>query len=203
MIKTYRICPTTGSTAQSLQDEALVAFFDAREGDTIEFCEGDFVFNTGLFLHSKRGITIKGAGKDKTILNFDESGSSEGINVASSDGVVIQGLTVEDTPGNAIRIFRSNFVTLRRRAHALARCRSRLPPVTTTSPNNGAYGLYPVECRYVLIEDSESHRCIGCRHLCRPDLGRGRAQHARRVQRRRLRVREHLSRRVRRQRRHQ
>jgi parallel beta-helix repeat protein len=153
--KTYRICPGPGSTPQRLQDEVLVAFFDAREGDTIEFCEGSYTFTTGLFLHSKRGITIKGAGKDKTFLSFDESASSEGINVASSDGIVIQGLTVEDTPGNAIRIFRSNYVTLR---DLRTRWRDADPaaPGYQTSPNNGAYGLYPVECRYVLIEDSES-----------------------------------------------
>lgn len=155
VVKTYRICPTTGSTAQSLQDETLAAFFDAREGDTIEFCEGTYVFNTGLFLHSKRGITIKGAGKDKTIFNFDESGSSEGINVASSDGVVLKGFTVEDTPGNAVRIFRSNFVTM---DDVRTRWRDSDPAAAgyQTSPNNGAYGLYPVECRYVLIENSES-----------------------------------------------
>jgi parallel beta-helix repeat protein len=153
--KTFRICPETGSTAQSLQDAALVAFFDAREGDTIEFCEGDFSFTTGLFLHSKRGITIKGAGKDRTVLNFDESGSSEGINVASSDGIVIEGLTVEDTPGNAVRIFRSNYVTLRD-VRTLWNDADPAAAGYQTSPNNGAYGLYPVECRYVLIEDSES-----------------------------------------------
>jgi parallel beta-helix repeat protein len=151
----FRICQQAGSTPQSVQDAALVAFFDAREGDTIEFCEGTYSFTTGLFLHSKRGITIKGAGKDKTFLNFNESASSEGINVASSDGIVIQGLTVEDTPGNAIRIFRSNFVTLR---DVRTRWSDADPstPAFDTSPNKGAYGLYPVECRYVLIEDSEA-----------------------------------------------
>ncbi|HXG27943.1 MAG TPA: parallel beta-helix domain-containing protein, partial [Nevskiales bacterium] len=153
--QTFRICPAAGKTPAQLQDDTLVAFFEAREGDVIEFCEGRYTFNTGLFLHSKRGITIKGAGKDKTILSFDESASSEGINVASSDGIVIQGLTVEDTPGNAIRIFRSNYVTLR---DVRTRWSDANPstPAYDTSANNGAYGLYPVECRYVLIEDSES-----------------------------------------------
>ncbi len=153
--QTFRICPAAGKTPAELQDQTLVAFFEAREGDTIEFCEGHYTFNTGLFLHSKRGITLRGAGKDKTFLSFDESASSEGINVASSDGIVIQGLTVEDTPGNAIRIFRSNYVTLRD-VRTRWRDADAATPGYQTSPNNGAYGLYPVECRYVLIEDSES-----------------------------------------------
>ena len=153
--RVFQICPSQGATDAALQDQALKAFFEAREGDTIEFCAGQYSFNTGLFLHSKRGITLKGAGKAATILNFDESASSEGINVASSDGIVIEGLTVEDTPGNAIRIFRSNYVTMR----DVSTRWSDADPGTAgyqTSPNNGAYGLYPVECRYVLIENSES-----------------------------------------------
>src|SRR5256885_9348047 len=66
--QTMRICP--GPDAQK---EALIAFFDAREGDTIEFCEGQFDFDTGLVMTGKRGIAIKGAGLDKTILSFKQS----------------------------------------------------------------------------------------------------------------------------------
>src|SRR5688572_17746543 len=60
---TTTICP--GPDAQA---KALVALFDAHEGDTIQFCEGTFAFTTGLILHSKKGVTIRGAGRDKTML---------------------------------------------------------------------------------------------------------------------------------------
>src|SRR4051794_28319725 len=62
-VKTYRICP--GADAQK---DAIIAFFDSHEGDTIEFCEGQFDFTNSLTMTGKKGIAIKGAGKDKTYL---------------------------------------------------------------------------------------------------------------------------------------
>jgi parallel beta-helix repeat protein len=158
-IVTTQICP--GPDAQA---KTLVALFDAHEGDTIEFCAGEFVFDTGMILHSKRGITIKGAGRDKTFLTFKESGSSEGINVSHSDGITLQGFTVQDTPGNAVRIFRTKYVTVRdvrtrwrdyqtTEGKALTEMDEGYKPYAT----NGAYGLYPVEARHVLMEDCEAH----------------------------------------------
>jgi len=148
---TTKICP--GPDAQA---KALAALFDAHEGDTVEFCAGEFAFTTGLILHSKRGITIKGAGQDKTKLSFDASDSAEGINVSYGDGITLQGLTVEDTPGNAIRIFKSKYVTIR---DVGAGWSDRDPDTEghQVSPENGAYALYPVECRHVLIEDSYAY----------------------------------------------
>lgn len=150
-VTTTKICPGPDAQAQM-----LAALFDAHEGDTVELCAGEYNMTTGLILHSKRGITIKGAGKDKTKLSFDGSDSAEGINVSYSDGVTIQGLTVEDTPGNGIRIFRSRYVTLR---DVGAGWSDRDPETDghQVSPSNGAYALYPVECRHVLIEDSYAY----------------------------------------------
>lgn len=152
--KSFRICP--GPKAQS---EALIALFDVREGETVEFCAGTFDFTTGLILHSKKGVTIKGAGKDKTILRFKESGASEGINVSHSDGITLQGFTVEDTPGNAVRVFRTQFVTIRdvRTRWRDAQGRDETQDGYTPRSTHGAYGLYPVEARHVLMENCEAH----------------------------------------------
>lgn len=151
--RTYTICPGPNATT-----EALTAFFDAREGDTIAFCAGRFSLSTGLIMNNKRGITIKGAGKDRTILNFANSDAAEGLNVSHADGIVMQGFTVEDTPGNSIRVFRSRFVTFRdvRASWSdYATCSTRLDAPNSCT-RHGAYGLYPVLCQHVLIEDSEA-----------------------------------------------
>jgi parallel beta-helix repeat protein len=151
--RTYTICPGPDATSQ-----ALTAFFDAREGDTIQFCEGRFSLSTGLILNNKRGITIKGAGKDRTVLNFAASDAAEGLNVSHADGIVMQGFTVEDTPGNSIRVFRSRFVTfrdIRASWSDYATCSPKLDAPNTCA-RHGAYGLYPVLCQHVLIEDSEA-----------------------------------------------
>lgn len=151
--RTYTICPGPNATR-----DTLVAFFDAREGDTIAFCAGRYELSTGLILNNKRGITIKGAGRDRTILNFSGSDAAEGLNVSHADGIVMQGFTVEDTPGNSIRVFRSRFVTfrdVRARWSDYATCSTRLDAPNSCS-RHGAYGLYPVLCQHVLIEDSEA-----------------------------------------------
>ena len=153
-VKTFRICP--GATAR---EEILTAFFDAREGDTIEFCAGTFEMTTGLILNGKRGITVRGAGMDQTILNFRNSDSAEGINAVHADGLVLEGFTVEDTPGNGIRVFRSEYITMRdvRARWRDSEGRDETDEGYEVSPENGAYGLYPVETRHVLMEDCEAH----------------------------------------------
>ncbi|MCC2655503.1 MAG: hypothetical protein K0Q76_611 [Panacagrimonas sp.] len=152
--RTYRLCDPATVTR-----DALIAFFDAREGDTIQFCAGRFDLPTGLILNGKRGITIKGAGRNQTFLSFKNSDSAEGINASHADGLVIQGLTVEDTPGNGIRIYRSQSVTLRdvRARWRDAAGRDETQAGFTPAFQNGAYGLYPVESRHVLMEDCEAH----------------------------------------------
>jgi parallel beta-helix repeat protein len=157
--KTLRICKAAGETDDQVKAKALIAFFDAREGDTIEFCEGRFDMTTGLIVNGKRGITIKGAGRDRTFLSFKNSDSAEGINATHADGLVIQGLTVEDTPGNGIRVFRSQQVVMRdvRTRWRDSAGRDETQAGYTPSEENGAYGLYPVETRHVLMEDCESH----------------------------------------------
>lgn len=157
--KTLSVCPTTGESDEAVRVKALTAFFEAREGDTIEFCEGRFQMSTGLIVNGKRGITIKGAGRDKTILNFKGSDSAEGINATHADGLIIQGLTVEDTPGNAIRVFRSQQIVMRdvRTRWRDSQGRDETQAGYQPHEENGAYGLYPVETRHVLMEDCESH----------------------------------------------
>lgn len=139
--------------------QALIAFYDAREGDTIRFEAGTYDMPTGLIISGKRGLTVKGAGMEQTILSFKNSDSAEGINASHSDGLVIQGLTVEDTPGNGIRVFRSQYVTIRdvKARWRDAAGRDETQEGYTPLAEHGAYGLYPVETRHVLLENCQAH----------------------------------------------
>ncbi len=161
-VKTFRICP--GPEAQK---DALIAFFDAHEGDTIEFCEGQFNFTSGLTMVGKKGITIKGAGKDKTYLRFVDSTDQDGFNLNRMTGITVQGLTIYDAPGNGLRVFRSDYVTIRdvKVGWSVSDPASpygnyEAPDATNTPPaswtRNGSYAFYPVICHHVLIEDSIS-----------------------------------------------
>ncbi|HVT35818.1 MAG TPA: hypothetical protein VHE37_09550, partial [Nevskiaceae bacterium] len=106
--KTYTICP--GADAQK---NAIIAFFDAHEGDTIQFCEGQFDFTNSLVMTGKKGITVLGAGRKKTFIRFAGSNDQDGFNFNRMTGITVQGLTIYDAPGNGLRFFRSDYVTVR------------------------------------------------------------------------------------------
>lgn len=156
LVRTYKICP--GPDAEK---EATIAFFDAHEGDTIEFCEGKFDFNNGLTMTGKKGITIKGAGKDKTYLRFENSNDQDGFNLNRMTGITVQGLTIYDAPGNGLRIFRSEDVIVRDVKVGWSNSDPATPygnydDTMESWSTNGAYAFYPVITHRVLIEDSIS-----------------------------------------------
>jgi uncharacterized repeat protein (TIGR03806 family) len=95
------------------QPQALAAFFAAASGDTIEFGEGAFELTTTLLMAHREGITIRGQGADKTILDFHGSNSPEGISLTHMTGITIEDLTIIDTPGFSLKVSDSDFVVLR------------------------------------------------------------------------------------------
>ncbi|MGH8530045.1 MAG: parallel beta-helix domain-containing protein [Nevskiales bacterium] len=150
--KVFRICP--GPDAQR---QALIAFFDAREGDTIEFCAGRFDFTTGLIMTGKRGITVRGAGMHKTILSFADSRAQDGLNINQSDGFTIEDLTIYDAAGNGLRIFRSQHISMRRTKIGWSNADPASPnydPSREPWAQNGPYAYYAALARHILIEDS-------------------------------------------------
>ena len=121
--------------------EALIL---AEEGDTILLQPGRWNLTDGLSLDAD-GVTIRGAGPDRTVLSFkQQSGSGEGL-LVTSDRVVLEDFAVEDTKGDGIKAKDSDQITMR-----------NLRVEWTNGPDekNGAYGLYPVSSKNVLIEDS-------------------------------------------------
>jgi parallel beta-helix repeat protein len=141
------------------QTEALTAFFEAREGDVIEFAEGFFAFQTGLILSNTRGVTIRGAGIDKTILSFADSNNKEGIFATHVEGLTVEDLTVEDMPGDGVKVSDSRFVELRRIKVRWTNADPEHPnydPTMESWSRNGAYAFYPVLSQDLILEDSIS-----------------------------------------------
>lgn len=117
---------------------------DAKPGDVITVPEGVFSFNRGLSL-AVDGVTIRGAGIDKSILSFkDQVAGAEGLLVTASD-FVLEDLAIEDTKGDALKVTEGDNIIIRR-------VRTEWTGGHKTS--NGAYGMYPVQTTNVLIEDS-------------------------------------------------
>ena len=127
------------------QTKAQEAFILAQPGDVIEFAAGKFQFDGTLSFDGINDVTVRGQGMEKTILNFSQvraGKGGEGIKV-KADNFVLEDLTIEDTPGDAIKLQDCNGLTIRR-----VRTWWSGGPAT----ENGAYGLYPVLSTNVLIE---------------------------------------------------
>ncbi len=134
----YRLSP--GANLQYQLQELLVR---AIPGDVIEFSEGTFQLDRQIDLATDN-ITIRGQGADKTTISFKgQLSGGQGIE-ATGDNFVIEDIAIEDTAGNAIKVIGARNVTFRNvRVEWTGEARS----------SNGAYGLYPVQCRNVLIEN--------------------------------------------------
>jgi parallel beta-helix repeat protein len=131
-----------------LETRALEALINAEPNTVIQLPAGIYDFVDGLS-SSVDNIVLRGTGMDAesgTVLRFDNStNGAEGIR-ATGNNFVVQDLAVENTSGDAIKVKDANGVTFRR---------VRVEWTNGPDENNGAYGLYPVGCRNVLIEDSE------------------------------------------------
>ncbi len=106
----------------------------------------DFV---GELSVSVDNIVLRGQGMDAkagTVLRFGNQTTGSQSILATGNNFVVEDLAVENSPGDAIKIKDSNGVTIRR---------VRVEWTNGPDENNGAYGLYPVQTRNVLIEDSE------------------------------------------------
>jgi parallel beta-helix repeat protein len=134
--------PVDTAFQKKLQEQLL----DAKPGTVIDIPAGRWHLDRGLSLRAS-GVTVRGAGMDKTILSFrGQVAGPEGLLVQASD-FTIEGLTLEDSQGDALKINDGDNITIR-----AVRVRWTDGPKTS----NGAYGLYPVKTRNVLIEDSQS-----------------------------------------------
>ena len=123
-----------------LQEQLL----DAKPGSVIDIPAGHYTLKRGLSLRTD-GVTIRGAGMDKTVLSFKgQVVGPEGLLVNASD-FTIENLAIEDTKGDALKINQGRNITI----HGV-----RIEWTDGPKTTNGAYGLYPVKTQNVLIEDS-------------------------------------------------
>jgi parallel beta-helix repeat protein len=125
---------------KTLQEQLL----DAKPGTIIEIPAGVHRLDRVLTLRAS-GVTIRGAGADKSILSFkDEISGPEGMLVYAND-FTLEHVAIEDSKGDGLKINDGQNITIRD-----VRVAWTGGPKTT----NGAYGIYPVKCANVLIEDS-------------------------------------------------
>jgi len=136
-----------GSAAKpntTYQETLIQQLIDAKPGDVITIPAGVYAIDRGLSLDAD-GVTIRGAGMDKTVLSFKgQAAGAEGLLVNASN-FTIEDLAIEDAKGDGLKVNEGENIIIRR-----VRAEWTGGPKTS----NGAYGLYPVQVRNLLIEDS-------------------------------------------------
>ena len=124
------------------QERLQTALIDARPGDTVHIAAGRYALANGLSL-DVAGVTVKGDGAARTILDFTgQKGEGEGL-LITSDDVTLRDFAVENAAGNGIKSKGSDgisFVDL------------RVEWTGGPKSTNGAYGVYPVSSKHVLID---------------------------------------------------
>lgn len=126
------------------QTVLLEQLIDARPGDVIEIPAGVYRFDRSLSLNVD-GVTIRGAGMDETILNFqDQVAGAEGL-IVTADDFTLENLAIEDTIGDGLKVNGGENIIIRG---------VRVEWTSGYSTDNGAYGIYPVQTTNVLVEDT-------------------------------------------------
>jgi parallel beta-helix repeat protein len=136
--------PTQNAADASFEAKLQEQLLDAKPGSVIDIPAGHYALKRGLSLRTD-GVTIKGAGMDKTVLSFKgQLVGPEGLLVNAND-FTIANLAIEDTKGDALKINQGKNITI----HGV-----RIEWTDGPKTTNGAYGLYPVKTQNVLVEDS-------------------------------------------------
>lgn len=125
--------------------------YQVKPGSTIVLPAGQFKFDGPLTMNTD-AVTITGQGNGHdpahdTILSFAGASSKNGLQAFNVNSITLKNFAVEDAVGNAVFVSASSTVTM-----------DSLRTEWTNDPLNTsqmAYGLYPVNCKGVIIKNSK------------------------------------------------
>ena len=147
-----RSCDDVPGTCVEFEAGEEDAFLDAinalADDTTVILGRGVFLFDNAVTIRGASGVTLAGQGKGVTVLDFGaQVTQSNGVDVVGDD-FTIHDLTLVDAKKDALRIEDSVDVVIRR---------VEVTWSAGPSTDNGAYGIYPVKCQNVLVEDTEAY----------------------------------------------
>ena len=134
------------SAGPNFEKDLQTALIEAKPGSLIELPEGRFNIIGTLSL-TVPNVIVRGKGIGKTVLSYKNQKTGAAGILATGNNFTLEDVSIEDTKGDGVKINNADGVTIR-----------RVRVEWTGGPNekNGSYGIYPVQCKNVLIEDSAS-----------------------------------------------
>ena len=130
---------------QSIEQSLQTQLITIQDGDTLFLPEGNFMFTKSLAMEGKSNITIRGKGMEKTILSFkNQTEGAQGLLISNGKQITLEDFSIEDAKGDNLKVSEVVGITLK-----------RIRSVWADGPKteNGAYALYPVLCKHVLIDE--------------------------------------------------
>ncbi|MBL7859853.1 MAG: right-handed parallel beta-helix repeat-containing protein [Cyclobacteriaceae bacterium] len=130
---------------QSIEQTLQTQLITIQDGDTLDLPEGNFMFTKSLAMDGKSNVVIRGKGMDKTILSFkNQTEGAQGLLITNGNNISLVDFSIEDAIGDNLKVSEVRGITLK-----------RIRSVWADGPKteNGAYALYPVLCKQVLIDE--------------------------------------------------
>lgn len=146
LINLFFILVLTTKVIANYEEDLLTQLIMAEPGDIIEIPEGTYDISLQLSL-TVSDVTLRGKGKDKSILSFKkQSSGAEGLYV-SAHNITLEDFSILDTKGDAIKVVDSQNIIFRN---------LKVGWTGEISEENGGYGFYPVKSENILIEACEA-----------------------------------------------
>jgi parallel beta-helix repeat protein len=135
----------------SMSESAIASAFSSAAADsTIQMAAGTYHFTNSLNLATKNNITVKGAGMTTTILDFaGQAAGADGVVQSIPSGstvkTIFQDFSIHDTAGDGLKVTGATGLHV-----------NHVGVSWPTRATHGGYGIYPVSCKQVLVENSTS-----------------------------------------------
>ena len=144
----FEDCTTSFEAQDDPEDNRVAivnALVEAEPGDILCFNDGTYELHSELQIRTDN-LEIRGQSRDGVILDFtNQDDGSNGLDGQDVSDLQIRSLTVLNTPGNGIEV---------RRGDGLVFDDLAVLWESENDPDNGDYGIYPVNSENVIIENS-------------------------------------------------
>lgn len=149
MVSVLMVLATQAINGQKeVQKRWQTAMIATEDGAVIELEEGTFQMSGTLSMDGKKNIVLRGKGKEKTIIDFTgQTNGAEGLRISDCEEITVQGITLRNAKGDCLKAMNVNGLKLYD-----VKAEWTGPP----KKENGAYGIYPVLCKNVVIDACEA-----------------------------------------------